>query len=287
MGFDFKTIGIVGFGLIGGSMAKTISNRTDSRLLGFNRTETVVDKAISEGVIDAKLGNYDEKPDLIIISLYPDNTVDYVKKYISLMKKGTVIVDCCGTKTKVCTELSKYCLEQGIYFVGGHPMAGIEKSGYDVSFDGLFNNAAMILCRDEFTNADAFDALKEFFLRIGFGRIKETTYEEHDQVIAYTSQMAHVISNAYIKSETCEKRYGFSAGSFKDLSRVAYLNETMWTELFMENREPLLAEIRIFIEAMKKYEEALENRDYEGLKEILKEGRICKEKDIENERNGK
>lgn len=287
MDFSFHCIGIVGMGLIGGSMAKTIRNRMDAEILGYNRTAAIEEKAVAEGVINGTLRGKEDRPDLFIISLYPDATVEYVKSNLNRFKKGSVIVDCCGTKTKVCKELSVLCNANGIFFVGGHPMAGIEKSGYDYSFDGLFNQAAMILCRDEYTNEDAYQALKEFFMRLGFGRIRESDYTEHDQVIAFTSQMAHVVSNAYIKSPTCNDRYGFSAGSFKDLTRVAYLNETMWTELFMENREALLHEIKFFLNSMKAYETALENEDYEGLKQLLKEGRICKEKDNENERNGK
>lgn len=287
MDFSFHCIGIVGMGLIGGSMAKTIRNRMDAEILGYNRTAAIEEKAVAEGVINGTLRGKEDRPDLFIISLYPDATVEYVKSNLNRFKKGSVIVDCCGTKTKVCKELSVLCNANGIFFVGGHPMAGIEKSGYDYSFDGLFDQAAMILCRDEYTNEDAYQALKEYFMRLGFGRIRESDYTEHDQVIAFTSQMAHVVSNAYIKSPTCNDRYGFSAGSFKDLTRVAYLNETMWTELFMENREALLHEIKFFLNSMKAYETALENEDYEGLKQLLKEGRICKEKDNENERNGK
>lgn len=287
MDFSFHCVGIVGMGLIGGSMAKTIRNRMDAEILGYNRTIAIEEKAVAEGVINDSLRGKEGCPDLFIVSLYPDATVEYVKSNLNRFKKGCVIVDCCGTKTKVCKELSALCDANGIFFVGGHPMAGIEKSGYDYSFDGLFNQAAMILCRDEYTNEDAYQALKQYFIRLGFGRIRESDYKEHDQVIAFTSQMAHVVSNAYIKSPTCNDRYGFSAGSFKDLTRVAYLNETMWTELFMENREALLHEIKFFLKSMEAYETALENNDYEGLKQLLRDGRICKEKDNENERNGK
>ena len=173
-------------------------------------------------------------------------------------------------------------------------MAGIEKSGYDASFDGLFDKASMILCKPTGGSAvfeepykteyeEAFAALKEFFLGLGFGFVKESNPSEHDRVIAYTSQMAHVVSSAYIKSDACRIRYGFSAGSFKDMTRVAYLNETMWTELFLENREFLLEEMEEYITHLKEYHDALEAKDEEKLCKLLKEGRLCKEADIRME----
>ena len=281
----FSNVAVVGLGLIGGSMAKTIKNRTDCKVTAVNRNRLVSVKAAEQGVIDGIVGEDAalNEADLVILGLYPDTCIEYVLHHLPVFKKGAVIVDCCGTKQKICKALYEPCKEAGLYFIGGHPMAGIEKSGYDASFDGMFDHASMILCKLGEEQNSVFETVKEFFLKLGFGFIKETTPEEHDRVIAYTSQMAHVVSNAYIKSDACKIRYGFSAGSFKDMTRVAYLNETMWTELFMENREDLLAEMEEFIANVQKYHEALEQKDEEKLCKLLKEGRICKEDDIRME----
>lgn len=293
---EFHNVAIVGLGLIGGSMAKTIKKRTDCKVYAVNRTESVSIKAKEEGVIDALFNTeiHPKEADLIILALYPDACIEYVKRHLPYFTKGTVIVDCCGTKQKICNGLTDLCKQNGLVFIGGHPMAGVEKSGYGASFDGLFDNASMILCKPtEGTESfeepyrteyeEAFASLKAFFLRLGFGYVKESNPAEHDRVIAYTSQMAHVVSSAYIKSDACKIRYGFSAGSFKDMTRVAYLNETMWTELFLENREFLLEEMEEYITHMKEYHDALEAKDEEKLCKLLKEGRLCKEADIAGE----
>ncbi len=316
----FNNIAVVGLGLIGGSMCKTISNRTDCKVYGMNRTMATCQKAKEEGAVYGILGEDAElsQMDLIILGLYPDGCIDFVKGHISEFKKGAVITDCCGTKQKICNALYELCKQNDLYFIGGHPMAGIEKSGYDYSFDGLFDHASMILCKlneepvlkaesadferakENFVKGNtetaegenenyaaeydrAYDSLKQFFINIGFGFVKESSPSQHDRVIAYTSQMAHVVSSAYIKSEACKTRYGFSAGSFKDMTRVAFLNETMWTELFLENRDCLLHEMEEFMEHMQEYHDALENRDEEMLCKLLKEGRLCKTADIESE----
>ncbi len=279
-----STVGIVGLGLIGGSMAKTVKETTVCRIYGYNRSKNIVEQAIAEDVLHGELDETSlPECDLIILSLYAGKNIEYVKKNIPYMKKGAILVDCTGIKESICNELSDFCKERGAYFIGGHPMAGIEKSGYQYSFFGLFNNATMILCRDHNTDEILLKETKDFFLKLGFGKIRESTPAEHDSVIAYTSQLAHLVSSAYIKSPTCEKRYGFSAGSFKDLTRVAYLNEDMWTELFAENREHLLEELDDFIKNISDYRDVLAAEDYEGLHKMLAWGRICKENDNRRE----
>lgn len=279
-----ETVGIVGLGLIGGSMAKTVRETTTCRIYACNRSKNIVEQAIAEDVIHGEL-NADtlKECDLLILNLYARRNIEYVKENISFIKKGAVLVDSTGIKGSVCRELSDFCEENGVHFIGGHPMAGIEKSGYQYSFFGLFNNATMILCKDHNTDEALFEETKAFFLKLGFGKIRVTTAAEHDAVIAYTSQMAHLVSSAYIKSPTCEKRYGFSAGSFKDLTRVAYLNEDMWTELFAENREHLLEELDVFIKNVQDYRDVLAAENYDSLHKMLAEGRICKENDNRRE----
>lgn len=284
-----NTVGIIGLGLIGGSMAKSVRTRTDHIIYGFNRNEEVALKALSEGVIDALLTRENAKEcDMLIVSLMPEAVVSVINDYVPFLKKGCIVVDCTGIKSGICAELSESLNMQGIRFIGGHPMAGKEVAGYGNSDDKLFLNASMILCKDKFTDDDAFSEACGFFRSIGFPRIKETNAAEHDRVIAYTSQMAHVVSNAYVRSHTLKDRYGFSAGSFKDLTRVAKLNENMWTELFLENREPLLKELKEFMGHMSEYIDALENKDRKSLVRLLGEGRALKEQDEkkESELNG-
>jgi prephenate dehydrogenase len=270
---DNATIGIAGLGLIGGSLAKSIKARTKCRVLGFYTREDVVVLAKEEGVIDGGLtDSVLGECACVIVALYPDVVVSYCDRRLSLMKRGALLVDCAGVKTKVCAALSALAKQRGVRFVGGHPMAGVEKSGFAASFAGLFDNATMILCEDEYTDPAALESLSAFFLSLGFASIKITTAKEHDEIIAYTSQLAHVVSSVFMQSDTAQKRYGFSAGSFKDLTRVAKLNEDMWTSLFFENRDNLLKETDTFLLWMKRYRAALDTRDIGAMKALLKNG---------------
>lgn len=277
-------VGIIGLGLIGGSMAKTISSETDDIIFGSDINSEVVDKAIAEGVISDYLTDVNAMlVDILIVALYPDLVVSEIEKIAPSLKKGTVIVDCTGIKTDICSRLSKPLLDKGLFFVGGHPMAGKEVSGYDNADNLMYKRASMILVRDEYTDEKAFEFARSFFLKAGFKSIKESTPEEHDSVIAYTSQMAHVLSSSYIKSPTLDKRYGFSAGSFKDMTRVARLNENMWTDLFLANRESLVHELDTFMENVRAYRNAIDAGDADTLRVLLKEGRELKEEDEQKE----
>lgn len=271
-------IGIIGLGLIGGSMAKAIRLNTDHYVLGTDIDQKVVTKAkiieaINEELTEKNIGECD----MIISALYPDATVETVKKFAHLIKKGAYLIDCGGVKEKVCDNIPQIAKENGFVFVGGHPMAGIEKIGFKYSNADIFKEASMILTPDDSVKIEDLANIKIFFLSIGFGKITVKSAKEHDKIIAYTSQLAHVLSNAYVKSETAQEHRGLSAGSFKDLTRVAYLNETMWTELFMENKNNLISEINTLIENLGEYKTALENNNADELKELLKKGRELKE----------
>ncbi len=277
-------VGIVGLGLIGGSMAKAVKKFTSCKVCGLDRNPDVFKEALNDGTLDSRLDeNQLRECDLLIVALYPAAVVSYLKENADSLKKDCVVVDCTGVKKAVCNEVSSFLAERGIRFIGGHPMAGIEHSGYQYAFAELFKDATMILCYDEYTDETAFQQAAKFFLQLGFARIRRTTAEEHDSVIAYTSQMAHIVSSAYIKSETLSSRYGFSAGSFKDLTRVAKLNETMWTELFMDNRECLLKELDTFIDSMEAYRQALQTADEAQMRTLLADGRTRKEADEQRE----
>ncbi len=275
-----QTVGIVGLGLIGGSLARTIRKRTACRVLGLDLSDDVMAQARAETVLDCDLTRETAMDcDLLLVALYPEATVDFVSAWLPDLRPGTVIVDCAGTKVTVCQALSGLAREYGVHFIGGHPMAGVEASGFESSFDGLFDGASMILCQDEYTDDNALHDAGAFFLSLGFGRIQRTTAQTHDRVIAYTSQLVHLVSNAYIKSETVRLRGGFSAGSFRDITRVAKLNETMWTQLFLDNRENLLLELDILLASINQYKEALQSRDRERLQALLAEGRRLQEED--------
>lgn len=271
-------IGVIGLGLIGGSMAKAIRLNSEHEVYGTDIDRTVVMRAKVMEAINGELTEDNiQDCDMLILALYPDDTVETVKKYAHLIKKGAYVVDCAGVKEKVCREIPPIAKEYGFIFVGGHPMAGIEKIGFKYSNAKIFANASMILTPDENIDIRVLETLKNFFLEIGFGKITIKTPKDHDRIIAYTSQLAHVLSNAYVKSKTADEHRGLSAGSFKDMTRVAYLNERMWTELFFENKENLISEIAVLIDNLKTYKEKLEQDDWYGMKQILAEGREKKE----------
>ena len=278
-------IGVVGLGLIGGSLAKAIKYNTENTVLGYDIDLNVLLKAKLLGAVDGELTE-DKIPecDMIITGLYPQSTKDFINANAAKFIKGAIVVDTCGVKGYVCEDMWKTAKENGFVFIGAHPMAGLHYSGFEHSQVTLFNNASMVLVPSKDVNINDLEKVKKLFLSIGFTDIQLTTPEKHDKLIAFTSQLAHVVSNAYVKSPTAKEHKGFSAGSYKDLTRVAKLNETMWTELFLENDEYLIREIDGIIENLQQYSAALKARDEKALRQLLKDGRECKER-IDGEYN--
>lgn len=279
-------IGIAGLGLIGGSMAKAASAFTDHRVLGFDLDEAVLSAALSDGGIRDVLGEENlPNCDLLLLALYPAASVEYVRSHLGRIRPGCLLVDLCGVKQAVMGPMEELLSSpegSKLRYLGGHPMAGKEKSGYQNADRDLFREASMILVppegrREALEQDGTLKLAEEFFLSLGFGRITLTTAQEHDRVIAFTSQLAHVVSSAYVKSPTARQHYGFSAGSYKDLTRVARLNETMWTELFLDNRESLLTEVEGIIQRLGEYRDALSEGSRDTLFRLLREGRECKE----------
>ncbi len=271
-------IGIVGLGLMGGSLAKAISFGTKHTVWGTNRSPEAVSKALFVGAIQKELEKKDlQKCDLVIISLYPQASIDYIKENAKSFKKGAIIMDISGVKRYVCDALYDCAKENDFVFIGAHPMAGLHLSGFEHSTAKIFNNSSMILTPYEDTPIECVNAIKELFLSIGFTNIQMSTPDEHDKIIAFTSQLAHVVSNAYVKSPNAFVHKGFSAGSYKDLTRVAYLNEDMWAELFLENSDNLINEIDSIVNNLVQYKEALENNDREELVRLLRDGKLLKE----------
>lgn len=266
-------IGIVGLGLIGGSMAKTVKRCVkDSQVAGYDLDKSVEEKALRDGAIDRAGVEAVLETDFIMVALYPRQAVEFVKRYADRMREHTLVMDLCGVKQMVCRELGPFCAQRDLWFVGGHPMAGREFSGYDYTLSTLFSGASMILTPTEASDEALMEGLKGFFHQLEFGKVVVTTAENHDRMIAFTSQLAHVVSNAYIKSPEADRHQGYSAGSYKDLTRVARLNEEMWAELFLCNREPLLDEIDTIIGNLKQVREALDQGDVPRLRKLLKEG---------------
>lgn len=278
-------IGVVGLGLIGGSLAKAIKYNTENTVLGYDIDLNVLLKAKLLGAVDGELTEKKiPECDMIITGLYPQSTKDFINANAAKFKKGAIVVDTCGVKGYVCEDMWKTAKENGFVFIGAHPMAGLHYSGFEHSQVTLFNNASMVLVPSKDVNINDLEKVKKLFLSIGFTDIQLTTPEKHDKLIAFTSQLAHVVSNAYVKSPTAKEHKGFSAGSYKDLTRVAKLNETMWTELFLENDEYLIKEIDGIIENLQQYSAALKARDEKTLRQLLKDGRECKER-IDGEYN--
>ncbi len=272
-------IGVVGLGLIGGSMAKAIKENTGHTVYGYDIKVSEIFAAQLVGSVDEALTDENiAECDFVIISAYPQGTIDFVKAKAEKFKKGSIVVDCGGTKIKVCNELYPIADKNGFEFIGGHPMAGTQYSGFSHSRANLYKGATMLLAPQAKTDIETREKTRDLFLSLGFGRVQFTTPEQHDRVIGYTSQLPHIISNAYVKSPNAQDQRGFSAGSYKDLSRVARLNETMWTELFLENRENIIFEIDTLIDNLKQYSDAIKNNDEKTLIELLKDGTQKKER---------
>lgn len=272
-------VGIIGLGLMGGSLAKAITFGTEHTVWGTNRSPEAVQKALFVGAIEKELTKDDLcECDLVIISLYPQASIDYIIENAKKFKKGAIVMDISGVKRYVCDALYDCAKENDFIFIGAHPMAGLHLSGFEHSTAKIFNNSSMILTPYDDTPEEAVNVIKELFLKIGFTNIQMSTPDEHDKIIAFTSQLAHVVSNAYVKSPSALIHKGFSAGSYKDLTRVAYLNEHMWSELFLENRDNLINEIDAIVNNLVQYKEAMEAGDRERLTELLRDGRILKEK---------
>jgi len=271
-------IGVVGLGLVGGSMAKALNQNTDHTVYGYDINETVSQKAKLVNAIEGILTD-EMLPacDVVVVALYPDATIEYVKSHADLFKKGSIVLDCCGVKEVICRELEPLSKEKGFVFMGGHPMAGIEHSGFEYSKKALFDNASMILVPAKDTRIEDIELIRNLCKSIGFTMIQMSTPKVHDRMIAFTSQLPHVISGAYIKSDTAEGHLGYSAGSYWDMSRVAKLNEDMWTELFMDNPDFLVDEIQAMADRLIQYRDAIAEGNRERLRQLLRDGRIKKE----------
>lgn len=270
-------IAVVGLGIIGGSFCKALKKYTDHYVIGLNRTESTAQKALDTGAID-KIGTPQElaEADIIILCMYPQADVDFIIQNGQYIKKGALVTDAAGTKRAICPQLCELAQKFGFVFVGSHPMAGKETNGFDVSDADLYHNASYIItpCGAE---QKYVDILSELAKSIGFGTIKISTPEEHDRMIAFTSQLPHVLACSYVLSPSCPNHKGFSAGSYRDVSRVANINSKLWSELFLENKEPLMQELDILIKNITSIINAIKSDDRQNLTDLLEQGHKIKE----------
>ena len=270
-------IGIVGLGLIGGSMAKAVKNRTAHTVFGTDLSGETMALSRMSGAIDAPLTE-ETLPlcDLVLIAIRPGAAVKWVEENAPRIPKNAIVVDLCGVKRDVVRSIAPIAARHGFAYIGGHPMAGKERSGFTAATEDLYVGASMILTPDERTDMRLLETLKHFFLDVGFASLTFSDPEEHDRIIAYTSQLAHIVSSAYVKSPEAQRRRGFSAGSFRDMTRVARLDEDMWTELMLCDADYLVKELNILMDHISAYRDALEHRDAQSLHDLLKAGREAK-----------
>ncbi len=266
-------IGIVGIGLIGGSFVKAYHEKGHT-VWAFDTDRSAIDYAKLAGELDGDLTKENvSQCDLVLVCITPLAAIDYIREMAPYFGPHPVVIDCCGTKRVVCEACFPVAAEYGFTYLGGHPMAGTQYAGYKYAKGTMYHNQPMVIVPPDFDDIRLLGRVKELLEPAGFGRISVTDAVSHDEMIAFTSQMAHVVSNAYIKSRTAEKHKGFSAGSYKDMTRVAWLNPVMWAELFIENKGPLLHEIDNFLENMQKTRDAIANENMEELVALLEEGR--------------
>ena len=268
---------IVGLGIIGGSIAKALKKNTEHYIIGIDKNHEVEKKALSDGAID-EIGDIDSLgiADVIYLAVYPSAAVQYVEENGKYIKQGAIVTDTAGIKYEICPALVELSVEYSFDFVGSHPMAGKEKNGYEASDPKIFKGASYIVipCDADDNSVIVISGLAR---AMGFGGVMITSPAEHDRMIAFTSQLPHVLACAYVMSPCCKNHVGYSAGSYNDVSRVANINAELWSELFLENKDNLVKELDLLIDNIGKIKKEIENEDKQKLTELLAEGRKIKE----------
>lgn len=264
-------IGIVGLGLIGGSFAQATKERTDHHVYGFDTDTFTMQTALGDRVIEGVLTNENlPSMDLVVLAVVPHLAVRFVEDNAALIR-GTVL-DCCGVKRAVSAGILPLSDQHGFRYVGGHPMAGREHGGYENATPNLFDDASMLLV----PHGELPDWLAPYLWSLGFRPPVVTDDETHDRVLAYTSQMAHIVSSNYCKSPTGREHRGYSADSLKDLTRVASLNPVMWSELLIANADCVLPEVERLVQNIETMCRAIRAKDRVALERLLAEGSAAK-----------
>jgi len=273
---------IVGLGLIGGSIAKALSTAAlekseEYEIIGMDIDECVTQQALSCGAID-KIGEPSdiELADIIYICTYPKAAVDFVEKHGENFKNSCIVTDVCGIKETLCHDMWKLQDRYNFFFVGSHPMAGKEESGFSASDSSLFKGSSYIII-DENAQEAAIEKISELALKMQFGAIVRITAKQHDKIIAFTSQLPHVLACAYVMNLQSRNHKGFSAGSYRDVSRVAKINGVLWSRLFMQNKDNLIDELDELIENINKIKNSIQADDEKKLADLLNSAAKIKE----------
>lgn len=270
-------VGILGLGLIGGSLAKAYA-AAGHRVYACEKDQMMLSFAQLAGVVTDELTDQRiPQCDLILLAIYPEGSAAWLEAHAALVNPLALVMDCCGVKEQVVKRCFPLAERYGFTFIGGHPMAGTQFSGFKYSRGDLFRGQPMVLVPPRFDDVELLQRAKDALAPCGFGSFSVTTADEHDRMIAFTSQMPHILSNAFIKSPTAASHKGFSAGSYRDLTRVAWLNPQMWAELFLENRDCILEELEFYIQSLSAYRDAIAATDMDALVALLEEGKQRKE----------
>ena len=280
---SMKKIAVIGLGLMGASIAKAYKKNGSYTIYAYDKDPSVlsfskISETADETLTDENIGECET----VFVALYPKDAINFLESKAKLINKNALVIDTCGTKRKVCEKGFESAEKYGFTFAGGHPMAGVQFSGIKYSRADMFEDASMIIVPKAYDDITLFERIKKALEPLKLRKITITTAEEHDKIIAYTSQLAHVVSSAYIKSPTSKKQNGFCGGSFRDMTRVATLNANMWTQLFLENKENLSTEIGNIIEELAKFKKAIDDDNDEYLYSLLCEGNKCKQESEEN-----
>ena len=270
-------VGILGLGLIGGSLARAYA-KADHTVYAMDQDETILSFAQLAGAVQGVL-NDETIPtcDLILLAIFADGSAGWLETHAASISPNTLVIDCCGIKQSICDRCFPLAEKYGFTFMGGHPMAGSHFSGFKYSRSNLCQGAPMVLVPHRFDDPALLQRAEDALEPCKFGSFSVTTAKEHDKMIAFTSQMPHIVSNAYIKSPTAQSHKGFSAGSYKDLTRVAWLNPQMWAELFLSNKDNVLFELDTYLQSLTAYRDAIAQEDADTLIALLDEGRRRKE----------
>ncbi len=266
-------VAIIGLGLIGGSLGRTIIKKTNDKVFAFDISKQAMLNGKLLGAFNEELNDENIKNvDTVFFSLYPEALESALNEYAPKLKDGCLVVDCCGNKRRVVNQMQELAKKYPhLNFISAHPMAGREFSGITHSTATLFDKASMILVPVK-ADIKTIARLKEYAMQLGFGNVVMTSAEKHDEIIAFTSQLAHLVSSSYIKSDTASQFMGFSAGSFRDMTRVARLSPEMWAQLTIDNADYLVKEIDCIVENLNEYKNALANKDKQKMLELLEDG---------------
>ena len=267
-----KKIAVIGLGIIGASLARALK-RAGLSVDGFDMNSETLEYALQMEYIDAPATDVSAY-DCVFLAIPPKAVINALENYT--FKENAFVADICGVKE--CIENAVYSAPRNYRYIGLHPMAGKETSGIKSSSATLFCGANLIITLAQGTRQSALEEAREFARALGFGKIVECTAVEHDKKIALTSQLAHIVSNAYVKSGQVPHCDGFTGGSFQDMTRIAGVDEHMWTELYMLNREHILTELRGLIHELSVYESAIEQGDEAALRDALAHGKAIRKK---------